>query len=84
MAQSAKTVELSNDHREALAWALFEHHAREGTVQINQDLNFFRVECNDRLKRQTALSSPAIMNLYIQARGFDPRNEHNAPQIRWL
>lgn len=75
-------IEISNEHREALAWANWEWMRSLGGVV--EPLDFYREKMNSMEARISMLEHPRVRALYIQARGFDPREERNAPRPRWL
>lgn len=77
-------VDLSNPHREALALACYEYSQYHGLLREGQDLEHFRVLCNDLPFRCTAFDNPGIRERYIANRGFDPREVSSAPRTRWL
>ena len=79
-------VEITNEHREALALACYEHErairpfASEDIITLEE----FRIKCNSIRYRCDVLLVPNIHQRYVQIRGFDPREVRSAPTIRWL
>jgi hypothetical protein len=87
MSKTEPKVEIHNEHREALALALYEDHTNASKVigiePIN-NLDHYRVECNSIRFRVDMLMNTHIHERYIANRGFDPRAVNSAPKLRWL
>lgn len=68
---------LLNEHREALAFVAVEigdAPSIDDARRLAQSLGW----------RCHTLKNPDCAARYVQVRGFDPREAHPAPQLRWL
>lgn len=81
MTKAPETPDLINDHREALALALFEEAQK---INLGVSLDEFRGRMNSLELRCKALEAPSVRARYVQIRGFDPKEQDVAPKLRWI